>query len=166
MRRIFTLISLLLTGQAAATSCVFQSFEESLKWADAVALVEVQKYLPTTMNGYKRTQDMQVKLVKAYTGPLASTLVIRGDDGMAPYPYVTNYPIGTRWIIPLSKKGWPDGRPLPANMFTPVGCAGMGLLVSGPIAYGVLYKAGRSGPAEPIALSAFPDWLKSMQSKK
>lgn len=166
MRRLFGLLPLLLLGQAGAASCAFQSFQQALKWADAVALVEVQKYLPQTVNGYKLTQEMQVKVIKAYVGQLAPTLTIRGDNGMAPYPYVTSYPLGTRWIIPLSKKGWPDGRPLPANVFTPVACAGMGLMVSGPVAYGVLYQVGRSGIAEPIALNAFPDWLKGQQPKK
>ncbi|WP_221089033.1 hypothetical protein [Deinococcus aquaedulcis] len=154
-------------GQAAGTSCAFQAFDQAVKAAEVVALVEVERHLPRTGTGFSSVLDMQVRVLGTYVGqPGATRLTVRGDDGMSPFPYVTQYPVGTRWVLALTRKDWRTGTPMPAGRYSPVACTGLGLLVSGPVAYGVLTRYGQTGPADVLPLKQLPAWIKAMRARR
>ncbi|MEF2277472.1 hypothetical protein V3W47_04115 [Deinococcus sp. YIM 134068] len=138
MRRLLCIVSLTLVSQAQATSCGPAAFGWSAKRAELIVQAEVVRIVPSTRPGITPPLYMDVRVLSTYLGKApARVLRVRGDDGNAPYPYITNYPVGTRWILGLEKRNFPRGERLPGNLYAPVGCTGQGLLVSGGWTHGV-----------------------------
>ncbi|PTA69098.1 hypothetical protein C8263_04730 [Deinococcus arcticus] len=154
-------------GWGQGSSCAFAAFDQAVKQAEVVGLVEIERHVPQAGAGFPGVLDMQVRVLATYVGqPDAQRLTVRGDDGMSPYPYVTQYPVGTRWVLALTRKDWRTGKPMPAGRYSPVACTGLGLLVSGPVAYGVLTRYGQTGPADVLPLKQLPAWIKAMRARR
>ena len=150
-------MALCLPASALATSCGLAPFGESVKTADLVAQVEIVRQRPA-LNGTQ--PQLEVRVLATYAGRAPSrTLRILGAAGLDTYPAIQNFPPGTRWVIALDRRDlW--GKPLPSNIYAPSGCVQQGLLVSGPIAYGIL-DGGLIYPsrASSLPLSQLAAWV-------
>lgn len=101
-------------------------------------------------------------MIAVYAGKVPKgVLHILGANGLDTYPSAKQFPPGTRWVVAFYGHDL-RGKTLPKNVYAPAGCVQQGLLVSGPIAYGVL----QGGPvyasaASSIRLSELPAWVRA-----
>jgi len=143
------------------------AFDSAVKRAQVVVQVEVVQHLAVNRADLPRPTQMKARVLKTYWGQVNGTPIsILGDQGMDPYPFITQFPVGTRWIMALTRLDWRTNRPLPGNVYAPLGCAQQGLLVSGPIAYGSLSGGmERISAASSIRLTDLPAWIKSVRAR-
>lgn len=138
MRRLLSVLALSLVSPALATTCSSLGFEWAAKRAELIVQAEVLRVVPSARPGITPPLYMDVKVLGTYLGKAPVTILrVRGDDGNSPYPYINTYPVGSRWILALGKRGFPKGERLPDNLYVPLDCTEQGLLVSGSFAYGV-----------------------------
>jgi hypothetical protein len=90
------LITVLAPGLAGACTCAWTGpFTTVALGADLVALVEVL--------GYQR-HGMDVAIIEVLRGRETRSIIrIWGDTGALCRPYVTAFPIGTRWILAVHR---------------------------------------------------------------
>jgi len=156
---IFLLGTLTLGSSAGATNCAFSSFEQTLKTADVIVQVEVVQQRSKATGPQN---EFQARVIAVYAGKVAKgDLHILGAAGLDTYPSVQQFPQGTRWVMALDSLDL-QGRALPKNVYAPAGCVQQGLLVSGPIAYGILQGGPRDASvASSIRLSELPGWIRA-----
>lgn len=102
---------LLLTPTAYASSCARsdRSFVQLAKQSPLTIRGKVVKYQwskdDREQKGIPTAMIVEVKEVfKGVTKQ--AKLTVRGDNGMQTRPYVTQFPIGTEWVLALSKDYW------------------------------------------------------------
>lgn len=167
--RVFILLLALALPVARATSCGPAAFDLAVKQADLVAEVEVLRHVAADGGPY--TTQMEVRVIRSVWGKSpAPVLRVQGGGSMAAFPDVSEYPLGTRWVLALTRRNWQTRKLLLRNLYTPVACTGQGLLASGPIAYGTLSsraggELGRLTRAESIRLADLPAWIKSVRAR-
>ena len=156
---IFLQGTLFLGSRAGATNCAFSSFEQTVKTADVVVQVEVVQQR-SKVTGPQA--EFQARVIAVYAGKVPKgDLHILGAAGLDTYPSVQQFPPGTRWVMALDTHDL-RGNTLPKTVYAPAGCVQQGLLVSGPVAYGIL----QGGPvyasvASSIRLSELPAWVQA-----
>ncbi|MGY2897111.1 hypothetical protein [Deinococcus sp. UYEF24] len=153
------LTGLVLASSAQATSCGFASFEQTMKRAGAVVQVEINQQQPG-LNGSR--PELLARVIALYAGKVTKgDLHILGANKLDTYPSVERFPPGTRWVMALDSHEF-QGKALPKNMYAPAGCVQQGLLVSGPIAYGILQGGLRDASvASSVRLSELPGWIRA-----
>ena len=114
---IISFSTLLLTLPAYACSCAFseRSFIQLTQRSELVIRGKVLDY-----NWNKgdtehkiRPNAMIVEVKEVYKGAIKPVqLIVWGDNGMQCRPYVTQFPVGTEWILSLSKDSWAKTREL------------------------------------------------------
>ncbi len=101
----------LLTPTAYASSCLKsdRSFVQSAKQSQLAVRGKVIKYQwskdDREQKGRLRAMIVEVKEVLKGVTKLAK-VTVWGDNGMQTRPYVTQFPIGTEWVLALSKDRW------------------------------------------------------------
>lgn len=102
---------LLLTPTAYASSCIGieRSFVQLAKQSPLTIRGKVIKYQwsigDREQKGIPRAMIVEVKEVLGGVTKLAK-VTVWGDNGMQTRPYVTQFPIGTEWVLALSKDSW------------------------------------------------------------
>jgi hypothetical protein len=102
---------LLFTPTAYASRCARsdRSFVQSAKQSQLVIRGKVIQYHwskdDPERKGRPRAMIVEVKEVYKGVTKLAK-VTVWGDNGMQTRPYVTQFPIGTEWILALSKDYW------------------------------------------------------------
>jgi len=154
------LATILLQSGAGAKNCVTAPFEYAVRSADLVAQVEVLRH------GIG-AQGMTVQLIVTYAGKAAGpTVRVLGDGPLLSVPGMIQFPVGTRWVMALNRRDQTEGA-LPADVYIPGGCNEQGLLVSGPVAYGVLQGRPMTAvPASTMMLRDLPAWVRAKRSAK
>ena len=102
---------LFLTPTAYACSCAKsdKSFVQLAKQSPLVIRGKVIKYHRSKDDREQRgkPQAMIVEVKEVYKGATKlAKVTVWGDNGMQCRPYVTQFPIGTEWVLALSKDYW------------------------------------------------------------
>jgi hypothetical protein len=152
--------ALLLAPSASACSCISsnRSFVQLAQRSELVIRGKVIEY-----GWYKddkaKTRPplmMTVEVKEVYRGVTKSNkIIVQGDNGIICRPYVNQFPVGTEWVLALSKDSWTKKGELAVS-----GCGEYWLKVNGSNAVGKITHGNPKAKAQAMSLPNLRKLLK------
>ena len=141
-------------GAALACMCLWAGpFTKVALGADLIVLGEVRAY---------ERHGMEVAVLDVLKGDRARPLIkVWGDNGALCRPYVSTFPIGTRWIFALHHERDHRERDVRSRDYVISGCGAFWLAVQGDQAIGLVGPYDNDGLRESMQLSEVIAWARS-----
>jgi hypothetical protein len=156
----FGFSALLLAPSAYACSCLSsnRSFVQLAQRSELVIRGKVLEYR-WDRNDKAKTRPplmMTVEVKEIYRGGTKSNkIIVQGDNGMICRPYINQFPIGTEWVLALSKDSWTKKGELAVS-----GCGEYWLKVNGSNAIGKITDGSLKAKAQTMNLPSLRKLLK------
>jgi hypothetical protein len=152
-----------LTPSAYACSCADnnQSFIQNAEKAKLVIKGKVLAYHWNKGDKAKtrRPLAMTVAVKEVYAGAATSkTIMVWGDNGIICRPYVSQFPVGTEWVLALSPDSWSKKGELAIS-----GCGEYSLKVNGSNVTGKVTDGSAKGKSQVMSLPNLRKLLKALR---